>query len=326
MKAVIISEFGGTEVLKIQETELPIPMDDEILVKVFASGVNPVDGVIRNGGNDLLRPLLKLPLILGCDAAGIVEEVGTNVTSFKKGDEVFGCPNFPGNGSYAEFVAARATQFAFKPKNISLNEASAVPLTALVAWMGLFELGKLQEGQRVLILGASGGVGNFAVQGAKAKGAYVIATASSGNLEFLKQIGADEVLDYKTQNVEKILQKIDLVFDASPVRDDNERLKSVSVLKNGGIYVTANVDFPFNEKVNKLFAKKNIKGEMVAGQKHEHLQEIAKLIEDGKIKIFLSKVYPLEQVEEAHKESETWHVRGKLVLEVQKKKENDKKN
>ena len=119
MKAVIISEFGGTEVLKIQETELPIPMDDEILVKVFASGVNPVDGVIRNGGNDLLRPLLKLPLILGCDAAGIVEEVGTNVTSFKKGDEVFGCPNFPGNGSYAEFVAARATQFAFKPKNIS---------------------------------------------------------------------------------------------------------------------------------------------------------------------------------------------------------------
>ncbi len=142
-------------------------------------------------------------MILGCDVSGIVEEVGTNVTNFKKGDEVFGCPNFPGNGSYAEYVAARAKQFTLKPKNISFNEASAVPLTALVAWMGLFELGKLQAGQRVFILGASGGVGNFAVQLAKAKGAYVIATASTSNLEFLKQIGADEVLDYKIQNVEE---------------------------------------------------------------------------------------------------------------------------
>ena len=320
MKAVVIDEFGGTEVLKIQETERPIPADDEILVKVFATSVNPVDCAIRNGGNDILRPLLKLPLILGCDVAGIVEEVGANVTNFKKGDEVYGCPNFPGNGSYAEYVAAKANQFALKPKNISFNEASAVPLTSLVAWMGLFELGKLKLGQRVVIHGASGGVGNLAVQIAKATGAYVIATASAGNLEFLRQIGADEVFDYKTQNVEVITQNIDLVFDASPVRDNDERLKSIGVLKNGGIYVTVNVDFPFNEKVNEAFAKKNIKGEMVAGQKHEHLAEIAKLIDDGKIKVFVNKVYPMEQVAEAHKESATWHVRGKLVLEVQKEK------
>ncbi|MEI9917414.1 MAG: NADP-dependent oxidoreductase [Bacteroidota bacterium] len=318
MKAIRIKEFGGTEVLHLEEVERPIPAHDEILVKVYASGVNPVDCAIRKGGNDVLRPLLKLPLILGCDAAGIVEEVGTSVANFKKGDEVYGCPNFPGNGSYAEYVAARANQFALKPKSISFNEASAVPLTALVAWAGLFELGKLEKGQRVLIHGASGGVGNFAAQFAKAKGAYVIATASAGNLAFLKEIGADEVIDYKTQKFEQLLQNIDIVLDASPIRDNDERLKSISVLRDGGVYVSVNVDFPFDEKVEEALVKKNIRGEMVAGQKHAHLAEIANLIDAGTVKVFVSKVYPLKQVAEAHKESEMWHVRGKLVLEVRK--------
>ncbi len=322
MKAVNIKEFGGVEVLKIVEIERPVPAADEILIKVYASGVNPADWVIRNGGNDFLRPILKLPLTLGWDTAGTVEKVGSEVTIFKKGDQVYGVPNFPGNGSYAEYVAAKANQFALKPKSISFNEASAVPLAALVAWAGNFELGKLQAGQRIFIRGASGGVGNFAVQFAKAKGAYVIAEASTQNLDFLKQLGADEVIDYKTQHFEEVLHNIDVVFDSSPLREDSVRLKSVSVLKAGGILVSVNIDFPFSDDVKSALAKKNARGEQVGASgsyiSAEYLKEIAQLIDEGKVKVIISKVYPLEQVAEAHKQSETWHVRGKLVLEVRK--------
>ncbi len=324
MKAIRINEFGGSDVMKLEEIERPVPAPDEILVKVYASGVNPVDWVVRNGGNDFLRSFLTLPMTLGWDATGIVEETGRDVTEFQKGDEVYGVPNFPGsNGSYAEYCAAKASQFSLKPKSISFNEAAGVPLVGLVAWTGIFELGKLQPGQRMLIHGASGGVGSFAVQFAKAKGAYVIGTASARNLEFLKQIGADEVIDYSSQKFEELLQDIDVVFDASPLRDNNDRMKSVSVLKNGGILVSVNVDFPFSETVLEALAKKNAKGELLYAQMNhrEWLNEIAQLIDEGKVKVVISKVYPLEQVAEAHHESETFHVRGKLVLEIKKENE-----
>jgi len=321
MKAIRIHEFGGPEVMKIEEIERPVPAADEILVKVYASGINPVDWVVRNGGNDFLKQHLKLPMTLGWDVAGIVEETGSNVTGFKKGDEVYGVPNFPGsNGSYAEYCAANENQFAIKPKSIFFNEAAGVPLVGLVAWAGIFELGKLKPGQRTLIHGASGGVGSFAVQFAKAKGAYVIGIASAGNLEFLQEIGADEVIDYKKQKFEELVENIDVVFDASPLRDESQRLKSVMVLKNGGILVSVNVDFPFSETVLQALSKKNAKGELLAGQMNHRdwLNEIAQLIDDGKVKVIISKVYPLEQIAEAHKESETFHVRGKLVLEIRK--------
>ncbi len=319
MKAVRINEFGGADVMKIEDIERPVPAADEILVKVYASGVNPADWVIRKGGNDFLKPLLKLPMTLGWDAAGIVEETGSNVTGFKKGDAVYGVPNFPGNGSYAEYVAAKAGQFALKPKSIGFNEAAGVPLAALVAWTGAFELGKLEPGQRILIHGASGGVGSFAVQFAKWKGAYVIGIASANNLDFLKQLGADEVIDYRTQQFEDLLHDIDVVLDASPLRDNAARLKSVSVLKEGGILVSVNIDFPFSDDVTKALAKKNAKGELLFTQiKQGWLSQIAQLIDEGKVRVVVSKIYPLEQVAEAHRESETWHVRGKLILEVRK--------
>lgn len=321
MKAIRIHEFGGPEVMKIEEIQLPVPAADEILVKVYASSINPVDWAVRKGGNDFLKPHLKLPMTLGWDAAGIVEETGSNVTGFKKGDEVYGVPNFPGsNGSYAEYCAAKENRFAIKPKSISFNEAAGVPLVGLVAWAGIFELGKLKPGQRILIHGASGGVGSFAVQFAKAKGSYVIGTASAGNLEFLQKIGADEVIDYKSQKFEELVQDIDVVFDASPLRDESQRLKSVMVLKNNGILVSVNIDFPFGEKVLQALAKKDAKGELLAGQMNHRdwLNEIAQLIDTGKVKVIISKVYPLEQIAEAHKESETFHVRGKLVLEIKK--------
>lgn len=322
MKAVRIHEFGGPEVLKIEDVDRPVPAADEILVKVYASGVNPVDWVIRQGSNDAMRSFLTLPLILGWDAAGIVEETGSDVTGFQKGDAVYGLPNFPGDGSYAEYCVAKASQFAGKPKSISFNEAAGVPLAGLTAWTAMFEYGKLQPGQRILIQGASGGVGSFAVQFAKAKGAYVIGTASASNLDYLKQLGADEVIDYRSQKFDELVRDVDVVLDASPLRDNTERLKSVTVLKEGGIFVSVNTDFPFDDAVLAALEKKRAKGELVANQpKQEFLTEIARLIDEGKVTVVVSKVYPLEQVADAHRESETWHVRGKLVLEIRKEGE-----
>ena len=322
MKAVRINEYGGPEVLRFEEIDRPVPAKDEILVKVFASGVNPVDWAIRNGANEALRSFLTLPLTLGWDAAGIVEEIGDEVTALQKGDAVYGVPNFPGNGSYAEYCVAKATRFALKPESIGFTESAAVPLAALTAWTGMFQYGNLQAGQRILIQGGSGGVGSFAVQFAKAKGAYVIAIASGSNLDYLREIGADEVIDYNTQKYEELLHDIDLVLEASPMRDNMERLKAVRVLKTGGILVSVNTDFPFSDELKEAISRKNAVAELSANQpRQEWLAEIAQLIDDGKVKVFINKVFALEDVAAAHRESESWHVRGKLVLEINKDKE-----
>jgi NADPH:quinone reductase-like Zn-dependent oxidoreductase len=321
MKAIRIFEFGGPEVMKLVEVPCPVPAPDEILVKVYASSVNPADYIIRQGGNLLLRPFLKLPLGLGLDAAGIVEDLGSGVTKFKKGDKVYGVPNFPGDGAYAEYIAARASQFALMPENISFNDAGAIPSCALIAWNGIVDLGKVQPGQRVLIHGAAGGVGNLAVQFAKAKGAYVIGTASAHNVDFLKQLGADEVIDYKNQLFEEILHDVDIVFNASPVRDNHTRLHSVKVLKQGGIFICTHLDVPISDEVLKASAEKNVTSILVGGGGIGYaasLDETTKLLNEGKVKAVVSKVFPLEEVAEAHRESETHHVRGKLVLEIRK--------
>lgn len=323
MKAVRIHAFGGPDVLTIENIARPVPAEDEILVKVYASGVNPVDWVVREGGNEMLRSFLTLPMTLGCDAAGIVEEVGSRVTGFQQGDAVYGLPNFPGtNGSYAEYCAAKAGQFAPKPKSIGFNEAAGVPLAGLTAWTALFADGKLQPGQRILIQGASGGVGSLAVQFAKAKGAYVIGLASADNLEYLKQLGADEVIDYRNQPFDELVRNVDVVLEASPLRDNGERLRSVTVLKAGGILVSVNVDFPFDEAVLAVLAAKQATGALTANQpRQDWLIEIAQLIDEGRVRVHISRVFPLAEVAEAHRVSQTYHVRGKLILEVTKDSE-----
>ena len=318
MKAVKIHAFGGPEVLQLEDVARPVPAADEILIKVYASGVNPVDWVVRQGGNDALRAFLTLPLTLGWDAAGVVEEVGSAVTTFQKGDAVYGIPNFPGNGSYAEYCAAKASQFAPKPQRLSFTAAAGVPLAGLTAWAALFGQGQLQAGQRVFIKGASGGVGSLAVQFAKAKGAYVIGSASAGNLAYIKELGADEALDYRAPNFEELVRDVDMVFDASPLRDNADRLKSVALLREGGVLVSVNVDFPFSEDVLAALAQKGATAELVANQpRHDWLAEITQLIDAGQVKVVISQVFPLAEVAAAHRESETWHVRGKLVLEIQ---------
>ncbi|MDQ2771841.1 MAG: NADP-dependent oxidoreductase [Bacteroidota bacterium] len=315
MKAVRIHAFGGPEVLQIEDVARPVPAADEILVKVYASGVNPVDWVVREGGN--MRAYLTLPLTLGWDAAGVVEALGSEVTGFQIGDAVYGVPNFPGDGSYAEYCAAKASQFAHKPQRLSFTEAAAVPLAGLTAWTGLFGHGQLRAGQRVLIQGASGGVGSFAVQFAKAKGAYVIGTASAGNLDYVRQLGADEALDYRSQSVEELVRDVDLVLEASPLRDNAARVQAVHTLKAGGIFVSVNVDFPFDEPMTEALARQQATGALAANQpRQDWLQEITQLIDAGQVKVVISKVYPLAQVADAHRESQTWHVQGKLVLQI----------
>lgn len=316
MKAIRIYEFGEPEVMKLEETARPKPASDEVLVKTYASGVNIVDCGIRRGGNDILRPYLKLPLTLGWDAAGIIEEVGAEITGFQKGDKVYGIPNFPGDGSYAEYFVAKATSVAIKPQNLTFTEAAGVPLAGTTAWGGVVDYGKIQPGQKILIHGAAGGVGSLAIQIAKAKEAYVIGTASSHNLAFLKELGADEAIDYRSQPWEKILKDIDVIFDASPVRDNETRLNFVHVLRQGGILVCSQLDFPYAEDVKTALAAKQATGELVRFQTYDSLKEMATMIEDGKLKVTISKVYPLEQVAEAHRENEAGHVRGKLVLEI----------
>jgi NADPH:quinone reductase-like Zn-dependent oxidoreductase len=319
MKAIRINEFGGLEVMKLEDIDCPVPATDEVLVKVYASGVNPVDCAIRSGTNDSLRSFLTLPMTLGWDAAGIVEATGPDVTTLKKGDAVYGIPNFPGDGSYAEFCVGKASQFTLKPKSLTFVEAAGVPLAALTAWTGIFAHGNLQPGQRIFIQGASGSVGGFAVQFAKKFGAYVIGAASTNNLDYVRELGADEVIDYTSQKMDEVISDIDVVLEASQVRNNAERIKALGVLKEGGVFVSVNTDFQFNDEVISAAEKRKVKIELAPNQpRQDWLKEIATLIDEGQVKVLISKVLPLDQVAEAHREMETRHVKGKLILEVKK--------
>lgn len=320
MKAIRIYEFGEPEVMKIAEVERPVPAADEILVKVYAASVNPADYIVRRGGNEGLKPLLKLPMGLGLDAAGMVEEAGSDVKQFNKGDRVYGVPNYL-DGSYTEFLAAKADQFALMPQTIGFNEAASLPACARMAYNGMVEKAKVKAGQRVLIHGAAGGIGNLALQFAKAYGAYVIGTASAHNAEFLKSLGADEVIDYNTQKFEDVVSDVDIVFNASHTTtvDKELRLRSVPVLKEGGIFICTHGEWP-NEEFRGLLARKHATVEM-AGVGIDHykiLTEVAKLVDAGKVKAVINKIYPWEQAAEAHHAIETKHVRGKIVLEIRK--------
>jgi len=317
MKAVRINEFGGTDVMKIEDIARPVPAPDEVLVEVYASGVNPVDSVIRSGENATLRSFLKLPMTLGWDASGIVIEAGSEVTALKAGDHVYGIPNFPGDGSYAEYCVGKATQFAIKPKSLDFTQAAGVPLAALTAWTGMFAHGELKSGQRILIQGASGSVGSFGLQFAKAIGAYVIGMASAENADYVTQLGADEVIDYKTQNFEELLHDVDVVLEASPVRNNSERIKAFGVLKAGGIFVSVNSDFPFNDELLEAAEAKKVRVALSPNQpKQEWLTAIAELIDAGKVQVLIHKVFPLNEVNEAHRQIATWHVLGRLILDI----------
>lgn len=289
--------------MKYEDIPEPQPGPSEVRIRVIAAGVNPIDWKIRKGYMEL-----PLPMTVGSDVAGIVDAVGQGVNSFQPGDEVFGKAS-PGQGGYTEYTVVNFTQVAQKPKSIGFIESAAVPTAGLAAWQSLFDIAGLERGQKVLIHGASGGVGTFAVQFAKWKGAYVIGTASSKNAEFLKSIGSDEVIDYRNQRFEEIVSNLDVVLDTIG-GDTLER--SWGVLKPGGFLVTTIGSIPEGDP-----QKYGVHASRLMTQADgKELAQIAAIIDEQKIKPIVTTVLPLTDAQRAHEMSESGHTRGKIVLRV----------
>jgi len=308
MKAVFVHEFGGPEVLKYEDAPRPEPKDDEILVRVIAAGVNPVDAYARQG---MLakRGLDNRPSIIGYDIAGVVEKTGANAKKFKAGDAVYSYLSVMRGGGYAEFAVAKESETALKPRNINFVEAAAVPLAATTAWQALVDTAKIDKGQTVLIHGGSGGVGSFAIPIAKAHGAKVIATASTAHQDLLKQLGVDQAIDYTTTKFEDVVKDVDVVLNC--VRADALG-RSYGVVKKGGIIVSI-TDEPDQAEC----AKHGIRGSRLgANPDAKVLEELTKLIEARKMTPIVSQTFPLAGASKAHQQIETHHTLGKIVLKV----------
>jgi NADPH:quinone reductase-like Zn-dependent oxidoreductase len=310
MPAIItvrIHEFGGIETLQVEDVEPSMPDATEILVKVRAASVNPVDFKIRSGKYPAVNED-RLPYILGRDASGIVEKCGAGAEKFKIGDEVFGIVGIHGGG-YAQKVVMAQNAVAAKPANLDHVHAAAVPLAGQTAWQGLFRYGELKSGQRILIHGGSGGVGHFAVQFANARGAHVTTTVSTGNVEFVRSLGADVVIDYKKEPFEQAAREIDMVFD---LIDGETRQRSWGVLKKGGILVTT-----LTEPSQQIARQHGVRATRYTVQADgEELKEIALLLEAGKVKPVVSQTFPLDRAADALAAVERGRSRGKLVLVV----------
>ncbi|HVU33662.1 MAG TPA: NADP-dependent oxidoreductase [Opitutaceae bacterium] len=306
MNAMIIRSFGGPEVLQPADLPRPEPRDGEVLIHVHAAGVNPIDYKIRSGG--YAKQNTRLPAVLGRDVSGIVEAVGSNVTSYKHGDEVYA---FLGanSGGYAEYAVAKESEMAAKPESLDHVHAAAVPLAAVTAWQALFDEGKLEAGQRVLIHGAAGGVGHFAVQFAKAKGAHVVATCGPEDIGFVRGLGADEVIDHRHEDFVKRAANVDLVIDL--VAGETQE-KSWNVLRSGGTMVST-LQQPSEEKARAHHAQGKV---FMAKPRHDELVAIAQLIDDGKVRVCLQHTHPLHEAPRAHEELENEHAMGKTVLTV----------
>lgn len=311
MKAYVLKEAGSAESMVLEELPVPAPHKGEVLIKVKAISINPVDIKTRNGA--ALYNTLKdqAPVIVGWDVAGLVEQIGDEVTTLKEGDEVFGMVNFPGHGkAYAEYVVASANHLAEIPELVPYEEAAASTLAALTAWQVLLDEAKLQPGERVLVHAAAGGVGHYAVQIAKYLDGYVIGTGSEGNHDFVRELGADEYVDYNNHRFEEVLSDIDVVFDI--VGGDNP-LRSIKVLKPGGRLVA--IAGGITDEVKKLAEDRGVKAwPYLVHSNGDDMEQIAELLEAGTIKPHVSHQFPFEQIKEAHAQIETGRTKGKIVV------------
>jgi NADPH:quinone reductase-like Zn-dependent oxidoreductase len=308
MKAMVVHEFGGPEVMKYEDAPRPAPKDDEILVRVMAAAVNPVDSYVRQG-MFAKRGMDNRPAIIGYDISGVVEKTGANAKKFKAGDKVYSYLSVMRGGGYAEFAIAKESETALKPKNINFEEAAAVPLAATTAWQSLVDEAKLNAGQTVLVHGGSGGVGSFAIQIAEARGAKVIATASTAHQDLLRQLHVDQALDYTTMKFEDMVKDVDVVLNC--VRAE-ALARSYGVVKKGGIIVSI-TDEPDQTEC----AKHGIRGSRLGAHPDAKvLEELTKLIEAGKMKPIVSQTLPLADASKAHQQIETHHTLGKIVLKV----------
>ncbi|HET7580297.1 MAG TPA: NADP-dependent oxidoreductase [Bacillales bacterium] len=308
MKAVVIEEYGSADELKYKEADDPKLKDHDVLIEIAATSVNPVDWKIREG---YLREKLKydFPLILGWDAAGVVKEVGPNVTDFQIGDEVFTRPDIQRSGTYAEYVAVDQSLVANKPANLSFEEAASIPLIGLTSWQCLVDTTKITGGDRVLIHAGAGGVGSFAIQLAKAFGCWVATTCSTKNVDFVKELGADQVINYEKEDFQDVLEAVDVVFDTL---GGEIQEKSYHVLKKGGRLVSI-AGVPDQQTAEKYEVKTDY---VFMDPDGEELEKIGELLEQEKIRPIVGKVMPLSEIQEAHRLSETEHMRGKIVLKV----------
>src|SRR3954469_3074309 len=306
MRAVVAHEYGAPDVLKLEQVPRPEPSEDEALVRVIASSVNPADPLTLSG-KYAKEFGTHLPLIPGYDIAGVVEKTGANVSKLKVGDAVYGYPTF--GGGWADYITVKEWEVAVKPKSLNLVEAAAVPMGALTAWQALVDVAKLQPGQTILIHGGSGGVGSFAVQIAKARGARVIATASTTNQDLLKQLGADVAVDYTKTKFEDVAKDVDAVLD--PVGKET-LARSYGVVKKGGILMSL-VARPDPAELQ----KHGIRGTGIASHADaDDLTEIAHLIDAGKIKPIVTKVLPLTDAVKAQQQAATHHTRGKVAVRI----------
>ncbi|MEO6083259.1 MAG: NADP-dependent oxidoreductase [Umezawaea sp.] len=312
MRAISQDAYGSPEVLQEVELPKPAPGLSEILVAVHAAGVNPTDW--KNRAH--VATMSRLPLVLGWDVSGVVEAIGVGVTLFKPGDEVFGMLPYPdGVGAHAEYVTAPARSFAHKPTGIDHVQAGALPLAALTAYQALVDTAGVQPGQRVLIHAAAGGVGHLAVQIAKSRGAYVIGTASAAKHDFVRSLGADEVIDYRTVDFTQAVSDIDVVLD--PISyDSSGRARSLAVLRTGGTLVSI-LPVPLDAGEAAAIAERGLRFEaLLVEADHAGMLAIADLVETGTLRAHVEATFPLAEAAKAHALGETGRTAGKIVLTV----------
>lgn len=308
MKAVRIHAYGGLETLVYEDTPRPEPGAGQVLIQVCAAGVNPMDWKIRSGWFEKVFNY-SMPLILGTDVSGIVTAVGSGVTHLQPGQGVYGVADMTLSGAYAEYALGLAGAIAPLPQSLSYIEAATVPIVAMTAWQGLFDIGKLTQKQTVLIHGAAGGVGSFAVQFAKLHNLEVIATTSAHNQDYVRILGADRVIDYHSTRFFEVVNNVDMVFDTQGAE---VQTKSFDVLKPGGILVST-----VSPPEQSLAQNKGVRAAMLVVQPNSNLLiEIANLIDSNTIQLPPIQTFPLKEARQAHELSQNGHVNGKLVLQV----------
>lgn len=309
MRAAVIDRFGPPDVLHIAEVPRPRPGDGEVLVRVRAAGVNAIDWLSRAGGSRETR----FPMVLGSDVSGTVVATGRGVTELTEGDEVFGMLRFPAPaGGYAEYVAAPAVELAVKPGTIDHRTAAGAPMVGITAWQALFWHAEVAAGQRVLVHGAAGGVGHVAVQLAKLAGAAeVIGTASARNHDFLTSLGVDRTIDYTTERIRDVVSDLDVVVES---RGGSDFLQLLDVIRPGGIIVTLKGERPgYRDKAVRRGVRA---GYVYVSPDREALTEIARYLAEGRLRIAIDHVLPLDDVVRAHTIGEQGHVRGRIILDV----------
>ncbi|MCL2929802.1 MAG: NAD(P)-dependent alcohol dehydrogenase [Trichodesmium sp. MAG_R01] len=311
MKAITINRYGSIDVLEYSEIQEPLITSNQLLVKIHATSVNPVDWKIRQGQLQLLSGF-SFPIILGCDLSGVVLKVGEQVEDFEPGDEIYTFVNPLLGGAYAEYIAVPANTVALKPKNMNYCQAAAVPVAGLTAFQALLDLGQIRPGKKILINGASGGVGTFAVQIAKAMKAEVIGVCSSKNITIVESLGADRVIDYNQVDFTKEFEQYDIIFDAV----GKETFSSCeNVLKSEGVYIST---LPNLENLPSTLLTLFVPGKksklILVQPNPRDLISLRKLIEDGLVKSVIDRTYKLAEIAAAHTYSEMNHAVGKIVI------------